>query len=293
MTTAPVHPRPATVGRPRSASGGRLGRAVAAAAVLVSAVGGLSVAGASPAAAAPGDSWGGSFDAQAHHVSVTQLFGSDSRIVSTVLPCGGLDPCGLGDPVGTVVGERGEYATTFTYSTGDGQQNTISVGRDQRDLPIGYPFPPMTEGGVSERQVRTIRGDAYNRWTDAAGVQYVDVHYLSRGQWGWLRFDRARINQTTDGAVFQYNQMMASINRVEAAEVAVGGVGVLGVTADLVLAGSGRMDPLTAVFAMCGIAVTTCTAARQRYTSGDASSDAVEWLYSHGYGYRPDQTTDL
>lgn len=288
MTTAPVHARPAPVPRPRSAFGGRLGRAVATAAVLVSAVGGLSVAGAPPAAAAP-SSWGGSFDGHAHHVTVTPVTRTASRIVTRVLQCGQTDPCGPADRPGTLVGQRGANTTTFTYSA-DGQQHTISVNRDQRDLAIAYSFPDFD--GTSERQVRTLRGDAYNRWTDRNGTLYVDVRSRSGGEWRWLRFTMSRINEASDGAVFQYNAMISAINRIETAETAVAGFGVLGVTGDLILAGSGKLSPVAGVFAVCGIAVAMCISARQRYTSSDASSDAVDWLYSHGYGYRPNQTTD-
>jgi hypothetical protein len=290
MTTAPVHAPPAPVGRPRSAFGGRLGRAVATAAVLVSAVGGLSVAGAPPAAAAP-QSWGGSFDGHAHHVTVTPVSSTSSRIVTRVLQCGQTDPCGPADRPGTLVGRRTENVTTFTYSAA-GQQHTISVNRNQRDLPIAYSFPVTEDRSTSGRQVRTLRGDAYHRWTNEAGAQFVDVRTRVSGEWRWLRFTMARINENVDGAVFQYNQMISAINRTEAAEVAVTGFGVLGATGEMILAASGKLSPVAGVFAVCGIAVAMCVAARQRYTSSDAAFDAAVWLYSHGYGYRPNQTED-
>lgn len=275
-------------GRTRGATRrGRLVRAVTVVAVVAAAAGGVSAVAAPPAVAAT--TWSGSFDEHAHHVSVTQVSRTLSRSATRVRQCGGQDPCTPADPTGQVVGVRGANVTTFTYTRGRAT-STISVNRDQRDLPVAYAFPAIN--GTSERQVRTLNGDAYRRWVDGGGTHWIDVRYQETpGQWVWRRFSRERIDQVNDGSVFQYNQLVASINRVETLEAGIAGVSVLGAAGDLILAGSRRLDPVVAVFALCGITAGLCIAARQRYTSSDASADATRWLYARGYGSTPTSGT--
>lgn len=165
----------------------------------------------------------------------------------------------------------------------------IWFDRHRRLLDVPYAMPDyymLTEG----RTVRNFSGSAYRELVGYNGYRYIDVRQRGvNGGYTWIRFDRSRIEAEDNGAIFQLNQLVASINAVAYQEATVGSAMVLGASGNEYIAAAWKgSSAVGATVTLCGVVASLCAAARPIFGRTEEANMAARWLFDRGYGWAPE-----